>query len=147
MCFIEHEVDTMASNTILYLSERATGSNSVVSALQATGCEVVSTHSSAQAIALLFLMHSVAAVVLTYQMAEPPSLDVVRSLRAIRSDVSIVLLCDDQIDCVPSGANACVKTCANTGQPLEKLTSTVRRLISEDSARAVRRSDSSRQAA
>ena len=41
----------MTNETILYLSDQATNSNSVLAALKATGCEVVSTNSAAQAIA------------------------------------------------------------------------------------------------
>ena len=115
----------MAFETILCISDWATSSNSALAALKATGYEVVSAKSSTQAIALLFIMHSVAAVVLSQRAREQTSFDVVRSLRAIRPDVPIVLLGCDQIDLLPSRVDACV----STGQPLEKLASAVRRLL------------------
>ena len=46
-----------------------------------------------QAIALLFVMRSVAAVVLSQRAREQTSVDVARSLRAIRLDVPIIPLC------------------------------------------------------
>ena len=97
-CFVENEGgNTMKHETILYLSDQATSSDSVFAALETTGYEVVSTNSSTQAIALLYIMHSVAAVVLHHRAREQTSFDVARSLRAIHPDVPIVLLCRDQI--------------------------------------------------
>ncbi len=55
----------MTGETILYLSDRATNSNSVLAALKATGYEVVSTNSATQAIALLYMLRMVVGVVLT----------------------------------------------------------------------------------
>jgi len=115
----------MALETILYISDQTTCSNSVLAALKATGYEVVCTNGSTRAIALLFIMHSVAAVVLNQLAREQTSFDLARSLRAIRPDVPIVLLCHDQFDRLPS----CVDACVSTGLPLEKLTSAVRRLL------------------
>jgi hypothetical protein len=53
--------------TILYISDHATNSDSVIIELEATGYDVVSTDSSTEGIALLYLMHSVAGVVLLCQ--------------------------------------------------------------------------------
>jgi DNA-binding NtrC family response regulator len=116
--------DAMERETILYISDQAASSNSVSAALKTAGYTVVSTNSSTQAIALLFLMHSIAAVVLNQRVRET-SFDMARSLRAIRPDVPIILLCRDQMNRLPS----CVDACLSTGEPLEKLTSAVRRLL------------------
>jgi DNA-binding response OmpR family regulator len=117
----------MTLETILYLSDQATSSDSLLAALKATGYEVVSTNSAAQAIALLYIMHSAAAVVLHHGAGQGAGLDVARSLRAIHPDVPIVLLCRDRVDRLPS----CVDACVTTGQPVEKLASAVRRLLTE----------------
>jgi DNA-binding NtrC family response regulator len=117
--------NTVERETILYISDQATSNNSVLAALKATGCEVVGTNSSTQAIAMLFVMHSVAAVVLNQRARKQTNFDMARSLRAIRPNVPIVLLCRGQIDRSPS----CVDACVSTGQPLEKLTCAVRRLL------------------
>jgi len=109
---------------ILYVSDQATNVNSVLAALKATGDDVVSTNSSTQAIALLFLMHSAAAVVL-YHTTEQASFDIARGLRAIRPKVPIIVLCRDKIDPLP----ACVDVCVSLGLPLDELTSAVRRLL------------------
>ena len=115
----------MTDETILYLSDQAANSNSVLAALKAAGYEVVSTNSATQAIALLYVLHRVAGVVLNRRARERAKFDVARSLRAIRSDVPIVLLCGDQINCLPSSVDACV----DTRQPLEKLAAAPRRLL------------------
>jgi DNA-binding NarL/FixJ family response regulator len=115
----------MERETILYISDHATNSNPVLAALKATDYEVVRTNSPTQGIALLFIMHSVAAVVLNQRARQQTGFDLVRSLRAIRPDVPIVRLGCDQIDLLPSRVDDCV----STGQPLEKLASAVRRLL------------------
>jgi CheY-like chemotaxis protein len=88
----------MTNETILYLSDHATNSNSVLAALKATGCEVVSTNSATQAIALLYVLHTVAGVVLNRRAREQNTCELARSLQAIRPDVPIVLLCSDLVD-------------------------------------------------
>jgi response regulator RpfG family c-di-GMP phosphodiesterase len=115
----------MEHATILYLSDSATSTESQLTALKATGYEVVSTDSSTQAIALLFIMHSVAAVVLAQRAREQANCNLAQSLRSIRPDVRIVLLCRDQIERVPS----CVDACVSSGQPLEQFSFAVRRLL------------------
>jgi len=115
----------MARGTIVYIFDQATGTNSVLAALRATGYDIVSTNSAMQAIALLFVMHSVAAVVLDYPTREQASFDEARSLRAVCPDVSIVLLRHDPIDRLPSFVDACV----STRQPLENLTCAMRHLL------------------
>ena len=115
----------MTNETILYLSDQTANSNSMLAALKASGYEVVGTNSAPQAIALLYILHTVAGVVLNLRASERNTSDVARSLQAIRPDVPIVLLCGDRIDRLPS----CVDACVDTGQPLEKLTAAVRRLL------------------
>src|SRR6266478_7173784 len=114
----------MTDETILYLSDQAANSNSVLAALKAAGYEVVSTNSATQAIALLYVLHRVAGVVLNRRARERAKFDIARSLRAIRSDVPIVLLCGDQINRLLS-----VDACLDTRQPLEKLAAALRRLL------------------
>jgi DNA-binding NtrC family response regulator len=115
----------MEHNTILYICDRANSSNSVLAALRETGREVVSTNSPTEGVALLYLMRTVAAVVLDNRAREQAGFDVAQSLRAIRPDVPIVLLRRERIEQLPSFVEACV----STGQPLENLTSAVRRLF------------------
>jgi CheY-like chemotaxis protein len=115
----------MTDETILYVSDQTANNNSVLTALKATGYEVVSTNSATQAIALLYVLHTVAGVVLNHRARARAKFDVVRSLRAIRSGVPIVLLCGEQIKRLPSSVDACV----DTRQPLEKLTAAVRRRL------------------
>ena len=74
---------------------------------------------------MLFLLHSVAGVVLNHRARERAKFDIARSLRAIRSDIPIVLLCRGEIDCPPSWVDACI----NAGQSLEKVAAAVRRLL------------------
>jgi hypothetical protein len=120
-------VNNMAEDTILYISDHGPCSDFISAALDATGHNVVSIHSSAQAIAMLFVMHSVAAVVLGQQWIEQPSFDLTRNLRALCPDVQLVALCDGRIDQLPLEVDCCV----NTRQPLETLTSDLKRIIEE----------------
>jgi CheY-like chemotaxis protein len=117
----------MAGDTILYISDHGPRSSSIVAALEATGHDVVSADSSTQAIALLFVMHPVTAVVLDQHSIEQSSFDLTHSLRALRPDVPIVLLCADRIDRLPPAVDSCV----NTGQPLENVASDLQRLLAE----------------
>ncbi len=116
----------MARETILYISDRETFTGSIFAALEATGYQVVSTQSSTEAMAIEYIMHSVVAVVLRHQTGEQSSLDAAKSLRTFCPNVPIILLCDDELDRLPSYIDACVCT----GQSLEKVTSEVRSLLS-----------------
>lgn len=116
----------MARETILYISDRETFTGSIFAALEATGYQVVSTQSSTEAMAIEYIMHSVVAVVLRHQTGEQSSLDAAKSLRTFCPNVPIILLCDDELDRLPSYVDACVCT----GQSLEKVTSEVRSLLS-----------------
>src|SRR5260370_37197196 len=70
-------------------------------------------------------MHSVAAVVLHHPSGEKTGSDVARSMRVICPDVPIILLCCDQIEPLPTCADACVSTC----HPLDKFVSVLRSLL------------------
>ena len=114
----------MKHNTILHISDRANSSNSVLAALKETGFEVVSTNSPTEGVALLYIMHSVAAVVLDNRAREQASFDVAQSLREIRPNVPVMLLCGDQIDSSPSWTDRCVST--------DKLTSALQHLLTAE---------------
>src|ERR1700716_833454 len=108
-CLIDNEGGAiMTEETILYVGDKTANNAPVLAALKATGYQVVSTNNSTQAIALLFLLHSVAGVVLNHRARERAKFDIVRSLRAIRSDVPIVLLCRGQATSLPPSVDACV---------------------------------------
>jgi DNA-binding NarL/FixJ family response regulator len=116
----------MALETILYVSDQATSNDSVAMALEAGGLNVVSTSSSTQAIALLFVVQSVAAVVLRQRLETQTSCELARKLRAICPEVPIIFLGCEQVYDLPSDVDAFV----SAREPLEKLTSAVRRLLS-----------------
>jgi DNA-binding NtrC family response regulator len=116
----------MGHNTILHISDRASSSNLVLAALKETGCEVVSTNSPTEGVALLYIMHSVAAVVLDNRAREQASFDVTQSLRQICPNVPVILLCGDHIDALPSWTNRCVRT--------DKLTSALEHLLTAELA-------------
>ena len=96
-------------NIILYISGGASGSNSVLAALEEKGYEVVSTNRPTEGVALLYVMHSAAAVVVDKGASEQAGFDLVQSLRQIRPKVPVTLLCGDQIDSSPSPTDRCVK--------------------------------------
>jgi len=128
-CFIKDEGgNRMTRETILYISDHAASSDSIIVELEATGYEVVSTDSSTHGIALLYIMYSVAAVVVHHRAEDRTCFKLAQSLRAIRPGVPIVLLSRDPIDCLPPGVDACVIT----EQPLEKVASAVRSLLTEE---------------
>jgi hypothetical protein len=94
----------------------------------------VSTHRSTQAIALLFVMNSAAAVVIDQRTGtgEEGGFELVGTLRSICPEIPILLLCRDQIECGPLD----VDTCVSTGQPLEDFTSAVERLLTRTRSHA-----------
>lgn len=115
----------MTLETILHISDHATCGDPVSDSLEAAGYEVVSTKRTMQAIALLFIFHPVAAVVLDSREGVSTSWDVARSLKAVRPEVPIVVLCRDPIDRLPPGVDACV----STREPLANLASGLKRLL------------------
>lgn len=117
----------MTEDVILYISDHGPRNSSILAALEATGHDVVSTENSTRAVALLFVMHSVTAVVLDQRSIEQPSFDLARSLRALCPDVPIILLCADRIDRLPPAIDACV----STDQPLKNLAAALQRILAE----------------
>jgi response regulator RpfG family c-di-GMP phosphodiesterase len=114
-------------DVILYVSDGVAASKSVLDAIEATGYDVVSTNSSNQAFALLFIMHSAAAVVLDLHATEQSSFTFARKLRAIQPDVPIVLRCCEHIGPLPLWVDGHL----NIGDPLEKLTSTLQMILDD----------------
>jgi DNA-binding NtrC family response regulator len=110
----------IAHNTVLYISDDANDSN-LLAALKEAGCEVVTT-SLAQAVALLYVMHAVIAVVLDERSSEHASFDVAQSLRKIRPNIPVMIECRDQIDGSP------VSDCMSA----DDLTSQLHHLLTEE---------------
>ena len=97
-------------NTVLHISDPANSRNSVLVALKDTGCEVVSTNSPREGVALLYIMRSVDAVVLDMRAREQADFDVVQSLKQVRPNVPLMLLCGDQSESSPPCADKCEST-------------------------------------
>ena len=114
----------MEHNTILHISDRANSSNSVLAAFKETGYEVVSTSSPAEGVALLYVMHSVAAVVLDNRARQQAGFDVAQTLRQIRPNVPVMIQCGEQIDTSPASTDSCVST--------DKLTSALQDLLTAE---------------
>jgi CheY-like chemotaxis protein len=114
----------MKHDTILFISTQKISNNSVLAAVKATGYRVVTT-TSTQAIALLFIMHCAALVVLDRAGSEKTSFDLASDLRAICRDVPIILLSPTTISPLPSHVDACV----STAPPITNLTSAVLRVL------------------
>jgi len=110
---------------ILYLSDQPTEDDPAIAALEAAGYEVVSASSTKQAIALLFVMYSVAAVVLHQKQS---SLEVARSMHSIHADAPIVLLSDEQTTPLSSFVDVFV----STTQPPSELVAQVDRALNAD---------------
>jgi response regulator RpfG family c-di-GMP phosphodiesterase len=117
----------MAGDTILYISDHGPRSSSTLAALEAIGYDAVSAINSIQAIALLFVMHSLTAVVLDQHSIEQSSFDLIHSIRALRPGVPIILLCTARVDRLPSAVDYCVQV----GQALEDVTSDLKRILAE----------------
>src|SRR5689334_13265951 len=107
-------------NTILYISDGANDSNPLLAALKETGCDVVKAASPAQGVALLYVMHTLTAVVLDERLREHASFDVVQSLTKIRPSVPVMLQCDNEIGGPLSSMEGCLST--------DKLTSELQHL-------------------
>ena len=114
----------MEHKTILYISNRANSSNPVLVELEEMGYEIVSTDSPTEGVALLYIMHSVAAAVIDTRVIEQASFDVAVSLSKIRPNIPVMLLCGDYIDGSPSSTESCVST--------DKLTSELQHLLTDE---------------
>ena len=115
----------MKHETILHISDHEASCDWVPAGLEAKGYEVVSTDSSTQGVAMLYIMHSVAAVLLHYRVEERTWFKLAQSLRAIRPGVPIILLSRDPIFCLPPWVDAFVAT----QQPPEEVASEVHSLL------------------
>ena len=69
----------MKHNTIPYVSDRVNSADSGLAVLKETGCEVVSANSATEGVAMLYIMRSVAAVVLENRAREQASFEVAQS--------------------------------------------------------------------
>jgi DNA-binding NtrC family response regulator len=72
------------------------------------GYEVSGTSSSTQAIALSFVIQSLAAVVLDQRTEEHSIFDLARNLRAVRPHLPVILLSRERIPHLPAYIDACV---------------------------------------
>ncbi len=97
-------------NIILHISDRANSRNSVLAAFKETGWEIVSTNSPTEGVALLYIMRSVAAVLLDDRTRGEASFDVAHSLRKLQPNVPIIGVCSDNIDSPLSWTDGCVST-------------------------------------
>lgn len=130
----------MERETILYVSDETTCSNAISATLNEAGYEVVTTNTT-EAVALLYILHSIAAVVLRVREQAGPD---VRSIRAMCPDVPIVLLCRSRIECASSRVDT-VDTYVTTGQSCDALAGAVRRAVTKKPATAcLRRPETSR---
>ena len=100
----------MEHHTILYIFDQTNRRNSVLSAINETGCEVVSTNSAIEGVALLYIMGSVTAVVLDSCAVEHASFDLAQSLRRIRPNVPVMLQCDAETYTSPLRTESCMNT-------------------------------------
>jgi DNA-binding NtrC family response regulator len=133
----------MMGDTILYVPDHAV-STSVLSAIKLVGYDVVSTDSVNQALALLFVMRSAAAVVLDLRSNEDIGFEFARELRAIHAGVPILLRCCQHVGSLPSWIDAYV----SVSEPLERLTFLLQRMLNgEPALHDGLRSDSPRNAA
>ena len=123
----------MERETVLYISDQRTCSQEISGALNAAGFEVVAANRFTQAVALLYILRSVDAVVL--QVGKQAALDV-RSVRAMCPDVPIVLLGRSQTYLLPSGAD----TYINAAQALTTLAAAIQHIAaSKPASRCPRR--------
>jgi len=124
--------NTGKQEAILYISDHAASSDSVIVELEAEGYEVVSADGSSQGAALMHIMHSVAAVVFHYQPEDRTWFELTQNLRAIRSGVPIILLSRDPVLYLPPWVDAWV----GTEQPLEEVASAVHSLLTGERCEA-----------
>lgn len=123
----------MERETVLYISDQRTCSDAISAALDAAGFDVVATDRFTQAVALLYILHSVAAVII--QARDQTSFDV-RRVRAMCPDVPIVLLGRSQSGRLPAGADAYL----SVGQALTTLAAAVQHIVtSKPASRCPRR--------
>jgi CheY-like chemotaxis protein len=94
-----------------------TDSNSLFRVLHDAGYELTTTTDQSQALALLFVLKSVAAVIVDQRGEEVAISELPRHLRQLRRDVPIVLLSREPLPQLPDFIDACV----SDHEPLETL--------------------------
>lgn len=94
--------------TILSVSEDASSRHSVQCALKDAGYESAGTSSSFQAMALLFVLQGIVAVVIDERNKTQPDFELARKLRTIRAGIPIIVVCRDPVECLPGYLDACV---------------------------------------
>ncbi len=117
----------MERETVLYISDQRSCSKAISDALDAAGFDVVATNRFTQAVALLYILRSVDAVVLPAR--ERVTLEV-RSVRAMCPDVPIVILGRSQRYLLPSGADIYI----NAAQGLTTLGAAIQRAVTSKPA-------------
>jgi DNA-binding response OmpR family regulator len=117
----------MERETVLYISDQRSCSKAISVALNEAGFDVVATNRFTQAVALLYILRSVDAVVL--QVREQATLDV-RSVRAMCPDVPIVLLGRSQSYLLPTGAD----TYISAAQALTTLAAAIQHIVTSKPA-------------
>lgn len=118
----------MERETVLYIFDQPTCCKPISDTLNAAGFEVVATNRFTQAVALLYILHSVDAVVL--QVREQAAALGVRSIRAMCPDVPIVLLGTSQSYLLPSGAD----TYITAAQALTTLAAAIQHIVTSKAA-------------
>ena len=103
--------------TILSVSEDPSSRHSVQSALKDAGYESAGTSSSIQAMALLFVLQGIVAVVIDERNKTHPDFELARKLRTVRADIPIILVCREPLESLPRYLDACV----SGEEPLGKL--------------------------
>jgi DNA-binding NtrC family response regulator len=111
---------------MLYLFDRERRQEPIAQALRATEYDVVSTGSVTQAMALLFLMHTVVGVVVDEAVLEANP-DLVKRLHGLSPQLPIVGLINSG-STLPSGMNA-----VSIAQPPEAITAAVERGLTSPS--------------
>lgn len=101
---------------VLVVREK-TDSNSLFRVLQDAGYDLTTTTDQSQALAMLFVIKSVDAVIVDQRGEEHVSFDLPRHVRGLRRDVRIVLLSHERLPQLPE----CVDACVSDQEPLEKL--------------------------
>jgi DNA-binding response OmpR family regulator len=100
----------------LVVREKTEG-NSLFRVLQDAGYELTTTTDQFQAMAMLFVMKSVHAVIVDQRGEEHASFDLPRHLRGLRRDIPIALLSHEPLPQLPDYIDACV----SDQEPLETL--------------------------
>jgi DNA-binding NtrC family response regulator len=106
----------MSQAMFLVVREKPDG-NPLFRTLQQAGYELTTTDSRSQAFALLFVMKSVAGVIIDQRDSERANFDLPRHLRCVRRDVPIILLSHEPVSQLPVYIDACV----SDQEPLDKL--------------------------